>query len=209
MLAGTLGDIDSIVTSLLQAGSTLAGRLHVLRDRLSRERLQLAVLGQFKRGKRTFINALLGANLLPTGVIPPDCRRDIHFLAIRKRMMQKAGEGVVRSAENLRWAIVRGLDDLFRKATVQFEERLEEAMRTTRNVIAEALAQRQVQFFAVQPELERITIATGSLAKSCEQLQASPYPCAATRTESRHVIALSSHDAAQRGLDLPYCRMFR
>jgi hypothetical protein len=67
---GTLGDIDSIVTSLLQAGSTLAGRLHVLRDRLSRERLQLAVLGQFKRGKRTFINALLGANLLPTGVIP-------------------------------------------------------------------------------------------------------------------------------------------
>jgi Dynamin family len=69
MLAA-LGDIDSIVTSLLQAGSTLAGRLHVLRDRLSRERLQLAVLGQFKRGKRTFINALLGANLLPTGVIP-------------------------------------------------------------------------------------------------------------------------------------------
>jgi hypothetical protein len=77
-----------------------------------------------------------------------------------------------------------GLDDLFRKATVQFEERLEEAMRTTRNVIAEALAQRQVQFFAVQPELDRITIATGSLAKSCEQLQASPYPCAATRTRN-------------------------
>ena len=42
----------------------------MLRDRLSRERLQLAVLGQFKRGKSTFINALLGANLLPTHVIP-------------------------------------------------------------------------------------------------------------------------------------------
>ena len=42
----------------------------MLRDRLSRERLQLAVLGQFKRGKSTFINALLGANLLPTDVIP-------------------------------------------------------------------------------------------------------------------------------------------
>jgi Dynamin family len=70
VLAATLSDIDSIVTSLLQGGSPLAGRLHVLRDRLSRERLQLAVLGQFKRGKSTFINALLGANLLPTGVIP-------------------------------------------------------------------------------------------------------------------------------------------
>jgi hypothetical protein len=88
----------------------------------------------------------------------------------RKRMMQKAGDLVVRNAENLRWAIVRGLDDLFRKATAQFEERLEEAMRTTRDVIAEALAQRHVQFFAAQPELDRITIATGSLAKSCEQL---------------------------------------
>ena len=76
----------------------------------------------------------------------------------------------MRNAENLSWAIVRGLDDLFRKATAQFEERLEEAMRTTCNVIAEALAQRQVQFFAVQPELDRIAIATGSLAKSCEKL---------------------------------------
>jgi hypothetical protein len=88
----------------------------------------------------------------------------------RKRMTQTAGDLVVRNAENLRWAIVRGLDDLFRKATAQFEERLEEAMRTTRNVIAEALAQRQVQFFAVQPQLDRIAIATGSLAKSCEKL---------------------------------------
>ena len=85
-------------------------------------------------------------------------------------MTQMAGDLVVRNGENLRWAIVRGLDDLFRKATTEFEERLEEAMRTTRNVIAEALAQRQVQFFAVQPQLDRIAVATGSLAKSCEKL---------------------------------------
>ena len=38
--------------------------------RLDQERLQLAVLGQFKRGKSTFINALLGDDVLPTGVIP-------------------------------------------------------------------------------------------------------------------------------------------
>jgi GTP-binding protein EngB required for normal cell division len=41
-----------------------------LHDRLLGERLQLAVLGQFKRGKSTFLNALLGAPLLPTAVIP-------------------------------------------------------------------------------------------------------------------------------------------
>jgi len=34
------------------------------------EHPQLVVLGQFKRGKTTFINALIGINLLPTAVIP-------------------------------------------------------------------------------------------------------------------------------------------
>lgn len=32
--------------------------------------LYVAVIGEFKRGKTTLINALLGANLLPTGVLP-------------------------------------------------------------------------------------------------------------------------------------------
>ncbi len=30
----------------------------------------LVILGEFKRGKSTLVNALLGANVLPTGVIP-------------------------------------------------------------------------------------------------------------------------------------------
>jgi len=41
-----------------------------LYERLTNERLQLAVLGQFKRGKSTFINALLGAPVLPVVVVP-------------------------------------------------------------------------------------------------------------------------------------------
>ncbi|HEV2100753.1 MAG TPA: dynamin family protein [Stellaceae bacterium] len=41
-----------------------------LRTRLVEQRLQIAVLGQFKRGKSTFLNALLGEPLLPTGVLP-------------------------------------------------------------------------------------------------------------------------------------------
>lgn len=41
-----------------------------LQERLLEERFHLAVLGQFKRGKSTFINALLGEELLPTGVLP-------------------------------------------------------------------------------------------------------------------------------------------
>jgi Dynamin family len=48
----------------------IAQRLREIRGRLMAERLQLAIVGQFKRGKSAFLNALLGAPLLPTGVIP-------------------------------------------------------------------------------------------------------------------------------------------
>lgn len=41
-----------------------------IRDNLQQERFRLVVLGQFKRGKSTFINALLGEEILPTDVIP-------------------------------------------------------------------------------------------------------------------------------------------
>ena len=41
-----------------------------LRRRLAAGRLHVAVLGQFKRGKSSLLNALLGEELLPTGVVP-------------------------------------------------------------------------------------------------------------------------------------------
>jgi ribosome biogenesis GTPase A len=69
-LVRALDQLALVLKSSLEGRSTLLGRLSALRTRLSLDRLQLAVLGQFKRGKSTFINALLGASLLPTGVIP-------------------------------------------------------------------------------------------------------------------------------------------
>ncbi len=44
--------------------------LDLLIDGLKGETFHLAVLGNFKRGKSTFINALIGAPILPTGVVP-------------------------------------------------------------------------------------------------------------------------------------------
>jgi tRNA U34 5-carboxymethylaminomethyl modifying GTPase MnmE/TrmE len=41
-----------------------------LQTRLSADQFHLAVLGQFKRGKSTLLNALLGDNLLPTDILP-------------------------------------------------------------------------------------------------------------------------------------------
>jgi GTP-binding protein EngB required for normal cell division len=45
-------------------------RTAALKSSLAAERFNLAVLGGFKRGKSTFVNALLGANLVPVGVVP-------------------------------------------------------------------------------------------------------------------------------------------
>lgn len=50
--------------------ATSARKLHELSLRLQEERFHLAVLGQFKRGKSTLLNALLGEPLLPSAVVP-------------------------------------------------------------------------------------------------------------------------------------------
>ena len=73
-------DADSLPAFLQEAGKRVGrlgaefeadrGRLEGLRQRLREERCHLAVLGQFKRGKSTLINALLGAPLLPAAVVP-------------------------------------------------------------------------------------------------------------------------------------------
>jgi GTP-binding protein EngB required for normal cell division len=47
-----------------------AGPLADLRDKLAHHAFNLVVAGEFKRGKSSVINALLGADLLPTGVVP-------------------------------------------------------------------------------------------------------------------------------------------
>jgi len=41
-----------------------------IEDKLTNEVFNLVILGQFKRGKSTFINALLGEDLLPTAIVP-------------------------------------------------------------------------------------------------------------------------------------------
>ncbi|MFK5925752.1 MAG: dynamin family protein [Desulfuromusa sp.] len=46
------------------------GELKSLQNRLVAGQFRLAVLGQFKRGKSTLLNALLGDDLLPTDILP-------------------------------------------------------------------------------------------------------------------------------------------
>ena len=47
-----------------------AENLKEVADKLAENRFHLVVLGQFKRGKSTFINSILGEKVLPTSVVP-------------------------------------------------------------------------------------------------------------------------------------------
>lgn len=50
---------------------TLARQIRQTRiPKIQNERFYLVVLGEFNHGKSTFVNALLGANVLPTGITP-------------------------------------------------------------------------------------------------------------------------------------------
>ncbi len=60
-LGAKLDQAITVLKSCVAAESPLVPRFNALRGRLQHNQLQLAVLGQFKRGKSTFINALLGA----------------------------------------------------------------------------------------------------------------------------------------------------
>ncbi len=99
-------------------------------------------------------------------LLPASLRR----ARLRARMIQQAEELIVRNGENLRWAVLRGLDETFRHATSQFEERLDDTIAATRNVIEDALARRRDQSFAVQPEIERLVRARASLTSLREEL---------------------------------------
>jgi hypothetical protein len=69
--------IDEIIESALSLCQRLPPQyrhiqtiLKECRNRLSKGALHLAVMGMYKRGKSSFLNSLLGLDLLPTSVIP-------------------------------------------------------------------------------------------------------------------------------------------
>lgn len=69
--------IDEIISAALDECNLLPSsyrsyknQIEDLHSRLAHGRLHLAVVGEFNRGKSTFINALIGQQLLPTSVLP-------------------------------------------------------------------------------------------------------------------------------------------
>src|SRR3954466_689321 len=74
---------------------TLARDIRATRiPKLESERFHLVVLGEFNHGKSTFVNALLGVDILPTGSTPTTASINhvVHAGAPSARVMLTTGE---------------------------------------------------------------------------------------------------------------------
>jgi len=67
-LGELVGELLELVDGIVPASARLD--LEAGRRRLEEERVNLVVLGEFKRGKSTLVNALVGGEVVPTGVLP-------------------------------------------------------------------------------------------------------------------------------------------
>lgn len=74
----------------------------------------------------------------------------------RQRIVNQTTELIIRNAENLRWAILRGLDETFRAAAASSDEMLRDALRTTKEVIDEAVGRRTQGSFKSAPVLQSL-----------------------------------------------------
>ena len=134
---------------------------------------------EFQLGEDPYwITESIGGSLIPDPsrlvdrLFPAGLRRS----RLRGRMVRQAEQLIIRNAENLRWAILRGLDETFRKAAAQFEERLDQTIKGTRDVIREALERRGEQSFSVAPELDRLAAAAAALAALRQELGGEQLP---------------------------------
>jgi ribosome biogenesis GTPase A len=73
-------DLERLVRRLTMLCEGRAERVLRLSERIDSQRFHIAVLGEFKRGKSTLVNALIGRELLPSGVVPlTTVATEVHF----------------------------------------------------------------------------------------------------------------------------------
>lgn len=91
---------------------TLARDIRTTRiPKLESERFHLVVLGEFNHGKSTFVNALLGSDILPTGITPTTASINhvVHAAAPSARVVLTSGESQPLEPGQIKeWVTVAG-----------------------------------------------------------------------------------------------------
>ena len=91
LTVNTLDELLSLATGLLPLRAVRD--LSAARARVAEDRFNLVVLGEFKRGKSTLINALVGRAVLPTGVVPLTSVVTAIGAGDRDRLVVRYGDG--------------------------------------------------------------------------------------------------------------------
>ena len=98
-------DVIAVLKGAGEAYQDFIKELEELHNRLNQGTFHFAVLGQFKRGKSTFINALLGEKLLPTSILPltaiPTFIRYGDHYRLRVNFLKKTEDFSISSPEEL------------------------------------------------------------------------------------------------------------
>ncbi len=89
----------------------------------------------------------------------------------RARILRQADELILRNTENLRWAILRGVDETFRKASLTFEEHLDDAITATSGIVRQTLEKRTSDALAVDDDLECLQKKSELLSELRERLR--------------------------------------
>ncbi|CAN5724557.1 hypothetical protein BH11MYX2_BH11MYX2_17260 [soil metagenome] len=91
---------------------TLARDIRTTRiPKLEAERFHLVVLGEFNHGKSTFVNALLGQEILPTGITPTTASINhvVYSATPTAKVMLRSGESKLLEAAQVKdWVTVAG-----------------------------------------------------------------------------------------------------
>jgi GTP-binding protein EngB required for normal cell division len=77
----------------------VAGEARLLLDRVGAGRFHVACVGQFKRGKSTLLNALVGEEVLPTGVVPVTAIPTILRFAPKRSALVRMADGSTLDVE--------------------------------------------------------------------------------------------------------------
>jgi GTP-binding protein EngB required for normal cell division len=136
-LADVLERVLALPPSPTQEELHYSNQLQELAARLSAGRFQVALVGQFKRGKSSLLNALLGAPVLPTGVIPLTSLATFITASDAMRLVVQFEDGTRRTAQpetvdQLRGELALYVDEQHNPANAKHVERIEAFVHSTR-----------------------------------------------------------------------------
>src|SRR5579884_3135606 len=92
-----LGTLAGIATALRDPAT--AAEADAVRRRVEHERFVVACVGQFKRGKSTLINALIGDPVLPAGIVPVTAITTVVRFGQRRLAHVLASDGLTSSID--------------------------------------------------------------------------------------------------------------